>query len=129
VGPVLTDPQLRERHAGPWEGLTRKEIEVGWPGYLDDYATRPEGWEGDEALLERTHRALADIRATYEGADVLVIAHGGLVYALERSHGLEFQRLPNLAGRWLTHHGERVELHERVVLVDDELLTSVPAQI
>src|SRR4051812_34649235 len=29
------DPLLRERDVGPWEGLTRSEIEVTWPGYLE----------------------------------------------------------------------------------------------
>jgi hypothetical protein len=57
------------------------------------------------------------------------VAHGGLVYALEHEEDLAFERLPNLAGRWLVHDGERVRLGERVQLVDDDLITTVPAQI
>lgn len=34
VGPVVLDPDLRERDAGEWSGLTRSEIERDWPGYL-----------------------------------------------------------------------------------------------
>jgi len=51
------------------------------------------------------------------------------VYALERQHDLPFERLPNLGARWATHHGDRLTLGERLQLVDDELLTSVPTQI
>lgn len=31
---VAHDPALRERHGGPWEGLTRAEISAGWPEQL-----------------------------------------------------------------------------------------------
>src|SRR3954449_1914254 len=34
VGPVVIDPDLRERDAGEWSGLTRSEIEEQYPGYL-----------------------------------------------------------------------------------------------
>src|SRR5690606_40076504 len=34
VGPVVIEPDLRERDAGEWSGLTREEIEAEWPGYL-----------------------------------------------------------------------------------------------
>jgi broad specificity phosphatase PhoE len=34
VGPLVVDPDLRERDAGEWSGLTRVEIERDWPGYL-----------------------------------------------------------------------------------------------
>lgn len=34
VGPLVLDPDLRERDAGEWSGLTRAEIERDWPGYL-----------------------------------------------------------------------------------------------
>src|ERR671917_2105987 len=35
VGPVVVDPDLRERDAGEWSGLTRAEIEERYPGYLN----------------------------------------------------------------------------------------------
>ena len=47
---VLLDPRLRERHAGPWQGLTQDEIEAGWPGFLAE-ERRPEGYEDDVHVL------------------------------------------------------------------------------
>jgi probable phosphoglycerate mutase len=128
IGPVVTEPLLRERNVGEWSGLTRAEIEVQWPGFLDD-GTRPPGWEHDDALLPRIHAALDGIRQAYGDAEVLVVAHGGLMYALEREAELPWERLENLGARWLTIDDDRVRLGDRVRLIDDELLTSVPTQI
>lgn len=146
VGPVVLDPDLRERHAGEWQGLTRAEIERDWPGYLgppppiegqpgprpaqeDDPRRRPPGWEADDALLERAVAALVRIRGLVPGGEALAITHGGLVYALEGSLGAPFVRLPNLGGRWVEVGSDGpVRLGDRVVLVDPDELT-VPAQI
>ncbi len=128
VGPVMVEPLLRERDAGEWSGLTRDEIEQQWPGYLEAHR-RPPGYEDDEDLLVRTHAALDAVEREFRGGEVVVVAHGGLVYALEREHGLPFERLANLGARWMDHDGERLVLGERVVLVDDEDITTVPAQI
>ncbi len=128
VGPVVLEPRLRERDAGEWSGLTHAEIERAWPGYLEA-RRRPPGFESDASLLERVHEAFDDIEREYRGGEILVVCHGGIVYAIERLHDLPFDRLPNLGARWLTHDGERVVLGERLQLVDDELLTTVPTQI
>lgn len=117
VGPVIIEPGLRERHAGEWSGLTRVEIERDYPGYLDAHE-RPPGFEPDDVLLERTLDALDRIHEQYTGADVLVVTHGGVVYTLEKDAGHPFFRLPNLGSRWLEHHGDRIELGERIELVD-----------
>ena len=132
VGPVVLDPDLRERDAGEWSGLTRAEIERGWPGYLaDDDATRrrPPGWEPDDALLTRTTAALVRIHDLVPGGEAIVVTHGGLVYVLERSFGLPFERLANLGGRWVDVGPDGpVALGERVVLIEPEE-TTVPSQI
>lgn len=155
VGPVITDPGLRERHAGEWQGLTRADIEREWPGYLGppppvegahagagSSATvgtpaselgaaerRPPGWESDEALVQRATAALVRVHELAPDGEVLVVTHGGLVYALERELGAPFVRLPNLGGRWMdVGPGGPIALGERVVLVDPDELT-VPAQL
>jgi probable phosphoglycerate mutase len=128
IGPVVTEPLLRERNVGEWSGLTRSEIEAQWPGFLEA-GNRPPGWEHDEALVPRIHEALGGIHRTYGDAEVLVVAHGGLMYALEREADLRWERLENLGARWLTVDGDGVRLGDRVRLIDDELLTSVPTQI
>jgi broad specificity phosphatase PhoE len=128
VGPVVVDPDLRERDAGEFSGLTRPEIAARFPGYLDD-GRRPPGWEPDEALVARALRALHAIAAEVPGGDVLVITHGGLVYALEQHLGEEFVRLANAEGRWLeVGAGAALRLGERVLLSAPED-TTVPNQI
>jgi len=60
------------------------------------------------------------------------VAHGGLVYALEREHLRDAprERLANLAGIWLTHDGTRVVVGERLELIDEDPATEhqQPAQ-
>lgn len=152
VGPVVTDPDLRERHAGEWQGLTRDEIQRDWPGYLGPppplegstgggastaspaselgaAERRPPGWEGDAALVARAERALVRIHEMAPDGEVLVVTHGGLVYALERRFGAPFVRLPNLGGRWVEVGPDGpVALGDRVLLVDPDELT-VPDQL
>jgi len=128
VGPVVIEPLFRERDAGEWSGLTRDEIAAGWPGFLEEHK-RPPSVETDESLRERTTEALANVEREYSGADVLVVTHGGLVYEIERGHGQPFERLPNLGGRAITLHGDRVEVHDRILLVEGDDITTVPAQI
>jgi probable phosphoglycerate mutase len=128
VGPVVVDPDLRERDAGEFSGLTRPEIAARYPGFLDD-GRRPPGWEPDESLVARALRALRAIAAEVPGGDVLVITHGGLVYALEQHLGEEFVRLANAEGRWLdVGPGGALRLGERVLLSAPED-TTVPNQI
>ncbi len=127
VGPVVLEPDLVERDAGEWSGLTKAEIEVRYPGDLDAQR-RPPGYEPDESVLARVTAALDRIEATYRGGQVLVLTHGGVVYVLEEAHGEQAGRLPNLGGRPLVHHRERLALEPRVLLVDPDELT-VPAQI
>jgi broad specificity phosphatase PhoE len=139
VGPVVIDPDLRERDAGAWSGLTRAEIDEQFPGYLQPHPDegeptswaprRPPGWEADDALLERAVAALRRVHDLVPDGTVLVVTHGGLIYTVEESLGAPFARIANLEGRWTTiaDDGPR-RLGERVPLVDPEERT-VPTQI
>jgi broad specificity phosphatase PhoE len=127
VGPVVVDPDLRERDAGEFSGLTRVEIDERFPGYLAAHR-RPPGWESDEHLLARALRALHRIAAEVPGGDVLVVTHGGLVYTIEQHLGAPFEKLANAGGRWLDVGSGRLRLGERVLLAEPED-TTVPNQI
>jgi probable phosphoglycerate mutase len=127
VGPVVVDPDLRERDAGEFSGLTRAEIEERFPGYLAA-ERRPPSWEPDDALLARALGALRRIAAALPGGDVLVVTHGGLVYTIEAHLGAGFERLANAEGRWLEVDGERLRLGDRLLLADPQD-TTVPNQI
>lgn len=96
---VSTHRGLRERSAGPWEGLTREDIEAGWPGYLDE-RRRPEGFEHDESLAQRAIAALDTIGGF--GRRAVVVAHGGVIRTLDRTLGLDGGSIVNLASRLLT---------------------------
>ena len=118
VGPVLTDDRWMERHAGSWEGLTRPEIEEGWPGYLAE-GMRPDDWEADDLLIARAQGALADLWAQMTEAQVAIVTHSGLIMAVERHLGEPSGRLPNLGGRWLRGDApDRWHLGPRVQLID-----------
>ena len=148
VGPLVLDPDLRERHAGEWQGLTRADIEREWPGYLgppppiegspaastlvtqeDRRGRRPPGWEADEDLVERAVAALVRIDALAPGGEAIAVTHGGLVYALEATLGAPFVRLPNLGGRWVeVGPNGPTRLGDRVLLVNPDELT-IPDQL
>lgn len=122
IGPVVLVPNLRERGAGPWSGLTVEEIEARYPGYLADHR-RPPGYETDEELLARTKPALDALAVGNPGRLVLVVTHGGVIHRFEEYLGLESGRVPNLWGRLVEFSpddsaggtwraGERLELIE-----------------
>jgi broad specificity phosphatase PhoE len=128
VGPVIVDPDLRERDAGEFSGLTRDEIEQRFPGHLADHR-RPPGWEDDEHLVERASAAIVRIAEALPGGEALVITHGGVVYAIEQHLGAEFARLANTAGRWVDATAEgKLVLGDRVSLAEPED-TTVPEQL
>ena len=118
IGPVLTDPDLVERDAGEWQGLTRSQIQEGWPGFLDD-GRRPPGYELGDAMLTRTLSVLERISERMGDGDVLVVSHGGVVYALEEACGEPWRRLPNLGARWFEVSGGDLSAGPRVDLVPD----------
>lgn len=117
------DARLRERFAGPWEGLTRDEIEAGWPGYLGE-RRRPAGFEDDAALARRGRAALAAIAEAVDPARgaAAVVTHGGMIRALERSLGGEAPLLPNLGARWVLGSAGDLRLGHRVSLAGGDLV-------
>ena len=127
VGPVVLDPDLRERDAGEWTGLTRVQIERRYPGSLPD-GRRPPAWEPDDQLLARARLALRRIADAAPDGDVLVVTHAGLVFAVERQLGLEHARLANVEGRWLTVARDGLRPGERMLLAAPEDVT-VPNQM
>ena len=127
VGPVVSLEGLVERHAGEWQGLTRDEIEMQYPGFLAENR-RPPGWECDQSLRDRAIDALHRIAVAVGHGDAVVVTHGGLIYALEGHLGRPFERLANLGARWLEIDGDEVVLGDRVDLLGGLDVTS-PDQI
>lgn len=114
------EPRLRERNAGPWQGLTREQIERDWPGYLGS-GRRPDDYETDEQLVARADAALRHIALLADrrgAAEVLVITHGGVIHSLTVRAGLRMVPMPNLSGRWATVSGAAVRIGEPVTVGD-----------
>lgn len=125
VGPVLLEPRLRERHAGEFQGLTRAEIDNRFPDHLG-HDRWPPGWETDESLLTRALAALEDLATHSSVGDILIVAHAGVIYALEAHLGHGHERIPNLGGRWFSRNSDGWSLGERVSLIPDDVVVEIP---
>ncbi len=121
---VHIEPRLIERDAGGFSGLTRAQIEVAFPGYLDT-GTWPEGWEPDAEVVQRVSEGLHAIaRIVGAGATVVVITHGGCIYALEETLGAPSERIANLGGRWFDLEDGTFRLGARVHLLESAAETT-----
>lgn len=83
--PVTTDPRLRERFFGQWQGLMATDIAKRWPGEYARYrAGEPSPGCDIEHLDELTKRvtaALRDVADRFAGSTVVVSAHGAAARA------------------------------------------------
>jgi len=80
---VITDERLREIHTGDWTAKGRVEIEAGWPGGLQQWATQPShfvipGGESIYAAQQRVLSFFATHMPAHEGQTVVVISHGAV---------------------------------------------------
>lgn len=82
--PIL-DPIWRERDMGGFSGLTRAEIVVKYPDLLEGerngFGLTPPHGEAGDAFWDRGAEAINKIAADHAGETVLVVSHGGLLYA------------------------------------------------
>lgn len=97
---------LREVDVGPWQGLTRRDIEKQFPGFLRN-DMRPAGYEADESVFERVRGALVGLTATTHEATPaptgLLVTHSGVIRVMRRVLGYPDQRNHrNLEGCWFT---------------------------
>ena len=124
IGPVLVETDLMERDAGEWQGLTREQIEMDWPDYLEE-GKRPPGYEPDDVMLDRVMAALDEVARRAAGGEVLVVAHGGVIYSLEDACGEPWRRIPNLGARWFEMADGSLKAGPRVELIPDGTLPDV----
>lgn len=80
-----TDPRLRERGAGSWEGRLRSDLEDAHPGALEDDALRPEGFEPARDVVARMRVAATELLE--HGGVVVAITHGAVLRLLEKDLG------------------------------------------
>ena len=87
---VNTDPGLRERSFGQFEGHTWTEIETQWPEASQAWRQRVPDWEpqGGESLIRlqaRVLNTLNRIAHRHMGEQILVVVHGGVLDILYRA--------------------------------------------
>ncbi len=127
IGPIESYDGLMERSLGEWQGLTRAEIDDGWPGWVEDEDRRPKGWEYDHEVLDRTVKALSSVAEKYPGGHVLVAAHGGVIITMEKHLKVNDGRIPNLHGRVVVFNhgrpGDPFSPGDPVALVPEDLRT------
>ena len=139
IEPVITEPRLRERDAGPLSGLTRPQIHEQFPGLLaddpggfvpgpDGRPDWPQGWESDQHLWDRVEVALRALGRLVPDGDVLAVTHGGVMYAVERHLGApERGRVSNLGAVWLEVDGDHLAIGERMALIEPTLHVPIEA--
>jgi probable phosphoglycerate mutase len=125
---IHSEPRLREVDAGPWEGLSLDEIEVSWPGYLEQ-ARRPDGFETLDSVIGRALAALRDLaaRALAAHQPLIVVTHSGVMRAIRSHFGQVGTRVGNLDGCWITAAAgdptPQIGLGETLTLLDESLMT------
>lgn len=82
-------PTLREIHLGPWEGMLLADATEKYPEHVDHFRNQPtkfalEGAETFHELQARAHKAINEILAECNGADiqVLIVSHGAFLKSL-----------------------------------------------
>ncbi|MGE5338142.1 MAG: histidine phosphatase family protein [Gemmatimonadota bacterium] len=80
----VTEPRLRERHFGSFQGHTVDEIAQRWPDEFHAWRVRDPAWampggESGHQFIDRVLAALNDIARAHSGQTVAVVTHGGVL--------------------------------------------------
>ena len=86
---TITEPGLRERGFGSFQGKTFTELETQWPDETARWRTRDPVWappEGETlvAVRERVERATHALAQRHIGSQIVLVAHGGVLDMMYR---------------------------------------------
>ena len=81
---IVTDPRLRERHLGIFQGLNGEEIVAKYPEERRLMRSAGPGYviPGGESMVQQVERNMAclnELAARHEGEQIVVVTHGGVV--------------------------------------------------
>jgi broad specificity phosphatase PhoE len=117
LGDIIHTADLREHNIGDWDGKTWDEIERDTPGakaaWVAEELDQPPNGETRQAFYERVQRAIHQVAEDRPGARRLVVAHGGVVRALERLAGIEPTAIQFLSGRWFSYDDGELKAGDR----------------
>ena len=130
---MTIDADLREQDLGEWNGLTDDEIAAVWPSQLQARrAGRLEDVPGGEDAALFAARCLGALERIAAGGveETVVVAHGGVIIALERALGVWRlgDRHSHLGGWWVESKGVAPDL-ELVALGKVDLLAPQPETV
>jgi glucosyl-3-phosphoglycerate phosphatase len=112
--PLVIDQDLREQDVGVWNGLTSEQIAARWPREYDarragELGAVPGGEAGSD-FIGRSVQAIYRL-ACRQAEEAVVVAHAGVVVALELALGVwESRRHSNLSGWWLEGQADPPDL-------------------
>ncbi|MCB0307060.1 MAG: histidine phosphatase family protein [Calditrichaeota bacterium] len=118
---IISEPRLRERNYGIFEGLTGTEIETRHPDIYHEYKTRrPDfiipGGESVDQFVGRVTACFEELRQRHTAANIAVVTHGGVINRFLRSIAGIDQQIPrpfiikNAAINIFIHDGQRWRL-------------------
>jgi 2,3-bisphosphoglycerate-dependent phosphoglycerate mutase len=119
--PLTTDPGLRERAFGRWEGLEADQAAARDPERWEAWRNRfrdvsPPGGESQTELETRVTAALQSIADRHHPDDtLLVVSHGGAIQGALRSwFGLDGRPIVNCGGAILEVAGSEKRVIDRI---------------
>jgi 2,3-bisphosphoglycerate-dependent phosphoglycerate mutase len=128
--PVQRDPRLREIHVGEFQGKSFLDVARQYPA---DFAALSErrldvmtpGGESHRQVRNRVISALQEILTTCAGGQVVIVAHGGVIFHL--NHFIlgvpesDYNRLNYRIGNCSLHRYELIDTDRwRILTVNDE---------
>jgi len=107
--PVIEIFDFTERDFGVASGLTAHEAEIKFPDGI------VLGWEEFDVLKDRAMKAMKNIVEKYEGMNIIVVSHGGLInamlsYITNGDVGTGKTILKNMCINRINYDGEKWEL-------------------
>ena len=113
---ITARPELRERHFGIFQGLSKDEANKNHPEAYTRYLARDVNYnlENGESLTEFSQRVMSifeELRQQHSNQQLAVVCHAGLLDIMYRNttgRTLESQRdfdIPNCALNWFHHDG------------------------
>jgi len=90
---IVTDPRLRERHLGIFQGLNAEQLSDKYPEERRQFRTMGPDYviPGGESMRQQVDRNVAylnELAAKHQGEQIVVVTHGGVVSGFFR-HTLE----------------------------------------
>jgi probable phosphoglycerate mutase len=125
MAPLFPEPELRERHFGAIQGLTREEAAQHYPDFSEHIHSRKasaeppgQGGESLERFAGRIGAVFGKIASRHAGQQILIVSHGGcmdVMYRIVTGLPLEAPRtfaLGNATLNWVSWREGQWQLHE-----------------